>query len=255
MCLIFIAYDVHPKYPLVVATNRDEFYKRPDLPAGFWPDNKDLLAGKDLQQGGTWLGITTSGRFATLTNYRDSASHNPSAPSRGHLVENYLNDSIDPVQYLNNIQDKGVEYNGFNLLVGNHKCLYYYSNREKVIHKIEKGIHGLSNSLLNVPWPKVTKGLNSIADCLQQEDVDVGHLFAIMKDKEQFADEFLPQTGLSLEMERMLSPAFIVSPEYGTKSTTVLLVDRNDQVRFWERSFRPGESEPWNNEYFEFKII
>ncbi len=254
MCLIIFAYDCHAQYKLVVAANRDEFYKRPDLPAAFWPDNSKILAGKDLQQGGTWMGITTAGRFAALTNYRNPSSYNPQLPSRGYLVQNYLTGSLDPQSYIESLGDVGAKYNGFNLLVGNYDSLYYYSNQEKLIRKVEKGIHGLSNSLLDVPWPKVTKGMETLADCLHYKDVEVENLFELMADREQPADQDLPQTGVSLEMERMLAPAYVMSQDYGTKSTTVLLVDRNNRVQFWERRFTPTQSEPHNEVYFEYLL-
>lgn len=253
MCVIFFAYDCHPQYQLVVAANRDEYYKRPALPAAFWPDNSIILAGKDLQEGGTWMGITTTGRFGALTNYRDPSSYKPQAPSRGSLVQNYLSSNLDPASYMGNLPNGGADYNGFNLLAGTYESLYYYSNREKQVRKVAPGIHGLSNSLLDESWPKVIRGKRFLADCLQQEDIQVEQLFAIMADKELPADQDLPQTGVSLEMERMLAPIYVVSQNYGTKSTTVILVDHNHKVRFWERSITPAQKSPYNEVYYEFQ--
>lgn len=253
MCMILFACDCHPLYKLVVAGNRDEFYKRPALPAAFWPDNPAILAGKDLQEGGTWMGITATGRWGALTNYRDPSSYKPQAPSRGYLVQNYLSSDLDPASYMENIADGGADYNGFNLLAGIYESLYYYSNREKLIRKVAPGVHGLSNSLLDVAWPKVSKGKKSLADCLQQEDVQVEQLFAIMADRELPADQDLPRTGVSLEMERMLAPAYVVSQNYGTRTTTVILVDRNHKVRFWERSITAAQTNPYNEVYYEFQ--
>ena len=250
MCMILFAYDCHPRYQLVLAANRDEYYNRPALPAAFWQDNPAILAGKDLLQGGTWMGITNTGRLAGLTNYRDPASYNPQAPSRGQLVQNYLTSGVAPEIYIENIANGGAAYNGFNLLLGSYDSLYYYSNREMMIRKVEKGIHGLSNSLLDVPWPKVTKGIKSLTACLQNEDIHAEDLFAIMADKEQPDDQDLPHTGVSLEMERMLAPAFVVSEKYGTRLTSVILVDRNHRVQFWERSFTNGQ--PDNEVYYAF---
>lgn len=253
MCMILFACDSHPLYKLVVAANRDEFYKRPALPAAFWPDNPAILAGKDMQEGGTWMGITVTGRWGVLTNYRDPASFKPEASSRGYLVKNYLSSDLDPVAYINNLPDGGADYNGFNLLAGRYESLYYYSNREKQVRKVETGIHGLSNSLLDVPWPKVSKGKKSLADCLQQDDIQAEQLFAIMADKEMPPDQDLPQTGVSLEMERMLAPAYVVSQNYGTRTTTVILADRNNKVRFWERSISFEPTKPYNEVYYEFQ--
>lgn len=254
MCLILFAYDCHPRYQLVVAANRDEFYERTALPASFWPDNLDILAGKDLKQGGTWMGVTTTGRFAGLTNYRDPSTYNTDAPSRGYLVQDYLTGQLHPESYIANLPDQGAAYNGFNLLMGTPDSLYCFSNREKQLRKVEKGVHGLSNSLLDVPWPKVSKGIKSLADCLQQVDIEAESLFRIMADQEQPLDQDLPQTGVSLEAERMLAPAFVVSPKYGTKTSTVILIERNHRIRFWERSFIPGQVDKFSEVYYEFEV-
>lgn len=254
MCVIFFALDSHPKYQLVVAANRDEYYNRPDLAAAYWPEYPYVLAGKDLKQGGTWMGITTQGRLAALTNYRDPASFNPQAPSRGALVQSYLTGSLEPEAYISCLKDGGAAYNGFNLLMGSPKAIYYYSNREKLLQKIEKGIHGLSNSLLDTPWPKVSRGKKALADCLQAADVQVESLFAMMANQEQPDDQELPQTGVSLEMERMLAPTFVASPTYGTKITTLITVDRDEQVRFWERRFMNGQINHWDERSYSFEI-
>ncbi|MDD3853929.1 MAG: NRDE family protein [Syntrophomonadaceae bacterium] len=251
MCLILFAYDCHPRYKLVVAANRDEFYQRPTLPADYWIDNKEIMAGRDLQEGGTWMGVTTDGRFAALTNYRDPSSFKKAAPSRGHLVQNYLSSNRTPAAYLETLSDGGAAYNGFNLLLGTRESLYYYSNREKLVREISHGVHGLSNSLLNVPWPKVTKGINELSKALQQEEVEVEQLFAIMTDRELPPDQDLPETGVGLEMERVLAPAFVMSPEYGTRLTTVILIDRNNKIQFWERSFINRQPDSWNEVYYE----
>lgn len=252
MCMILFAYDCHPKYQLVVAANRDEFYNRPASAAAFWEDYPDILAGRDLQEGGTWMGVTTGGRFAALTNYRDPSSYKPEFSSRGYLVHNYLSRQLAPESYIENLDSEGAMYNGFNLLVGTYESLYYYSNREKLSRKVEKGVHGLSNSLLDVPWPKVTRGIKGLGDLMQDEDIEVERLFAIMADREQPDDRDLPQTGVGLEMERMLAPAYVMSPSYGTRVTTIILVDRKHHVQFWERSFMPAQLDKWEEVYYEF---
>jgi uncharacterized protein with NRDE domain len=254
MCLILFAIDCHPKYRLVMAANRDEYYNRQTLPADFWPDNPSILAGRDGYQGGTWMGITTSGRLAALTNYRDPSRHNPQAPSRGHLVQRFLESSVSPETYMQGLLDKGDRYNGFNLLTGTPESLYYYSNREKVVRPLDSGYHAVSNSLLDVPWPKVTRGIEGLTACLQEAELDYEDLFALMSDKEYAADSDLPQTGVSLEMERMLSSMFIEIPGYGTRSTTILLIDRENQVQFWERTFFPEEPGTWKDAYYSFRI-
>ena len=251
---MLFAYDYHPQYQLVVAANRDEFYTRPTLPAAFWSDHPAILAGKDLQEGGTWMGISTTGRWAGLTNYRDPSSYKPQSPSRGHLVQNYLCSNDTPQSYIEHLDNGGAAYNGCNLLLGNHESLSYYSNREKLIRKVEKGVHGLSNSLLDVPWPKVTGGKKDLTDVLQNEDIKVDRLFAIMADRKEAPDQDLPQTGVSLEMERMLAPAYVLSQDYGTRTTTVILIDRKRRVQFWERSFVPRQPDRWDEVHYEFQI-
>lgn len=255
MCLILFAYDCHPSYQLVVAANRDEFYNRPTLQAAFWQDKPDLLAGRDLEQGGTWMGITTAGAFAALTNYREAEQNDPKAPSRGHLVQNFLYSTDSPEGYINSLQSKGADYNGFNLLLGSTKDLKYYSNREQALHTVERGIHGLSNSLLDVPWPKVNKGMKGLACSIKEQELDVEGLFEIMGDQAKAEDHELPQIGHTLELERLLSSAHIVSADYGTRSTTVLLVGRNSRVQFWERSFTlMQDHQHYNQVYYEFAI-
>lgn len=253
MCLILFAYDYHPRYKLVVAANRDEFYERPTLPVGYWEDNPNILAGKDLREGGTWMGITTAGRFAALTNYRDPTRNNPEAPSRGHLVLNYLKKDIEPEVYLSSIADGGKDYKGFNLLVGNYDSMYYFSNYDKAMRKLEKGIYGLSNSLLDVPWPKVTKGSKTLTEILQNEDIEVESLFTMMADCEQPEDQDLPDTGVGIELERMLGPAFVMSDNYGTSLSTVILVGHDRKINLWERTYISKSPEKWNEVYHEFQ--
>ncbi|NLV16093.1 MAG: NRDE family protein [Syntrophomonadaceae bacterium] len=254
MCLILLAYDCHPQYWLAAAANRDEFYNRQTLPAAFWPEEPSILAGRDLEQGGTWMGITTAGQFAALTNYRDPSRNKPQAPSRGHLVQEYLSGSSSPEYYLQNLLDEAELYNGFNLLAGSLEALYYLSNREQVIRRLDRGYHGISNSLINVPWPKVTKGIKGLAASLSGHEANWEELFALMADKELARDVDLPQTGVSLEMERQLSSIFIEMPQYGTRSTTVMLIDRENRVQFRERSFTPENSETWQEVGYSFRI-
>ena len=252
MCTILFAYDCHPRYKLVVAANRDEFYQRPTAPAAFWADNPDILAGRDLKEGGTWMGITTSGCFAALTNYRDPSSFKAEARSRGYLVKDYLNSNMAPETYAADLVDGGSAYNGFNLLMGTCQSMYHYSNREQIIRKVPAGIHGLSNALLNTPWPKVSKGIKELSNLLQHDDIKAEQLFAMMADREQPDDQDLPRTGVSLEMERMLAPMFVISPNYGTCLTTVILVERNHNFQFWERTFINGQPHTWDEVYYRY---
>jgi uncharacterized protein with NRDE domain len=254
MCLFFCAFEIHPKYRLIVAANRDEFYDRPSRPAAFWSESPELLAGKDLQGGGTWFGITRSGRLAAITNYRDPRLHRNDAPSRGLLLTDYLLGSADPAGYLEQVRQKGAAYNGFNLIAGTTRGLYYYSNRKGGVIALTPGLYGLSNHLLDTPWPKVARGKEAFGELLSRDgDPDPEELFDILSDRSIADDRLLPETGIGLDWERILSARFIVSPVYGTRSSTLLYVDREDRVTFIERNFnsKPG---PGETVRFEFTL-
>ncbi|MBE9523379.1 MAG: NRDE family protein [Proteobacteria bacterium] len=238
MCLLLMALNKYPDYQLVLLANRDEYYDRPTCPAAFWDEAPFLLAGKDLQGGGTWLGVTRKGRIAAVTNYRDPASVRESAPSRGRLVSNFLLGQEGPLEYLDKLDREAGKYNGFNLIIGGKDQLYWYSNRGDRVRALSPGICGLSNHLLDTPWPKVAKSKDALAHLLsEQEDPSLEELFRILTDHTIADDEHLPDTGVSLEWERILSPIFIVSPTYGTRSSTVLLIDVQDRVTFVEKTF------------------
>ncbi len=240
MCLIAFAYRTHPRYSLVVAANRDEFYRRPTAPAGYWPECPGMLAGRDLEQGGTWLGATRDGRFAALTNYRDPAANRPDVRSRGELVRDYLCGSLPPQVYLEQARAAGDDYNGFNLLAGDAGGLWYYSNLTDTVAAVPPGVHGLSNHLLDTPWPKVTKAKAGLAACLTGPDEGLAEgLFALLADDALAPDALLPDTGVGLAWERTLSPVFIASDDYGTRSSTVVLLGGGG-TRFAERSWPAG---------------
>ncbi len=238
MCLILIAIKSHPGYKLVIAANRDEFYERPASPAAFWDDEPGLLAGRDLRAGGTWLGITTKGRIAAITNYRDPSSIKSDAPSRGSLVTGFLSGRQSPVDYLEGLKRDAGEYNGFNLIVGEKHELYWYSNRGEGIRDLSTGIYGVSNRILDTPWPKVSRGKKMISALLYEEkDLAPDALFSMLADRSIPDDKKLPDTGVGLELERMLSPIFITSPDYGTRSSTLIFIDLKDRVTFIEKTF------------------
>ena len=242
MCLINFQRKTHSNYKLIVVANRDEFYKRPTAPAHFWKDHPQLLAGRDLLQMGTWLGITKQGRFAALTNFRDPAHMESGKNSRGAIVTDYLTQNVSPGEYLNQLRNNKTDYTGFNVIVGNSGELFHYNNVRNKITKITAGIHGLSNDTLNTPWPKVTKGKKLLREyVLQTEDLQINELFKINSDTTQATEEDLPQTGVGLSLERQLSPLFINTPEYGTRSSTVLLIDKGNNVTFVERTYHRGE--------------
>jgi uncharacterized protein with NRDE domain len=241
MCLILFAYKAHPKYKLVIAANRDEFYARPTLPAHFWSENGNILAGKDLEAGGTWLGISKTRKISLLTNYRDLSNIKANAPSRGHLVSNFLESDTDAKTYLKKIEESGDQYNGFNIISGDWNDLFYYGNYQKGVHEIKPGIHGLSNALLDTEWPKVTKGKRELEAILKGDGFLDETLFELLYDNELAADEKLPETGVGYEKEKMLSPKFIKSPNYGSRCSTVLIVDNNDNATFSERTYSPED--------------
>lgn len=257
MCLIFFAWKTHPEYRLLLAANRDEFYERPTSPLSFWEDDPRLLAGRDLKGRGTWLGITKQGRFAAITNYRDPASVKPEAPSRGLLLTSYLKGKQPPGPYLEQVQKKGHEYNGFNLLIGNPDELWYYSNRGQDIQCLPPGEYGLSNHLLDTPWPKIETGLKRFKHLLNNPaDLEIEDMFGLLQDRTIPPDQDLPETGVGLEWERILAPAFITSPVYGTRSSSVLLMKKNGPVTFYERTFHPesGRLNPPESRSFNFRI-
>ena len=236
MCLILLAWQTHPDYPLVVAANRDEFFVRPSAPAAFWTEAPDILAGRDLQAGGTWLGVTRGRRFAALTNFRDGGKQGSDAPSRGALVADFLAGECDPEAYLEVLSKRGADYNGFNLFVGDDRRLGYYSNREPGPRWLAPGIYGLSNHLLDTPWPKLSATKAAFADALAQLPESTPFL-QLLADREIVADAQLPETGVPLEWERILSAVFVTSPDYGTRASTLLTMERTGRVTLLERSF------------------
>jgi len=237
MCLILFSYRHHPEFPLILAANRDEFHSRPTAPLGFWEDAPEILAGRDLKGGGAWMGVSRSGRFAALTNYRDPASLRPEAPSRGRLTTDFLLHGDAPSTYLTRVRESGNIYNGFNLLVMAAAGLFYYSNRGSGITPVAPGIHGLSNALLNTPWPKIKKGKAAMAEAVSMGRIDPESLLALLQDPSPSPDHQLPATGVDLEMERRLSPMFISMEGYGTRTSSAMIMDRRGKVLFWERTF------------------
>lgn len=252
MCLIIFAYDVHPSYKLVLAANRDEFYDRPSASADFWKDYPDLLAGRDLKEKGTWLGITRQGKFAAITNYRDPASFMFDAKSRGKLVKDFLGDKNNAEEFIKKISRQDAKYNGYNLILQDSGGFYYYSNHGGEKQKITAGIHGLSNHLLNTPWPKVVRGKKLMKEALKSKGAALEEaLFALLSDRRFPPPEKLPSTGVDKEWEKVLSPIFIKSPHYGTRSSTVLLIGKNRRVTFIEKNYDGGD-EPWLVNRFNF---
>jgi len=237
MCLIFVAHRLDPRYPLIVAANRDEFHARPTAAADWWADAPEVLAGRDLEAGGTWLGVSRGGRFAALTNYREPGLHRPDAPTRGNLVSDFLRGAERPADYLARVAAGGARYNGFSLFVGNGTALACYSNRGGTARDLTPGLYGLSNHLLDTPWFKVEEGKRALASLLERDVIDPEALLELLADREIASDDELPDTGIARDWERRLSARFVSGAEYGTRSSTALLVDNQGRAQFVERSF------------------
>lgn len=235
MCLIVFAWKLVPNCPLVLAANRDEFFVRPTQPAGWWDDHPDVYAGRDLQAGGTWLGINRSGRFAALTNIRNGLPKPDNKRSRGELVANFLSGDIDPLDYLTQVRDAADDYHGFNLIFGDEHALHWITNGNEVAFKpLESGIYGLSNGSLDTPWPKVVRAKAQFASLLCQGAPDDAY-FEMLSDTTRAADGRLPDTGVSLEWERLLSPICIESDDYGTRASTMVRVLAGGHAELHER--------------------
>ena len=236
MCLIVFAWRPGHALPLIVAANRDEFYARPTQALTAWEDAPGVHAGRDLEAGGTWLGVGPQGRFAALTNIRDPGQ--PLGPrSRGELVAGYLQGELGVEAYLDQVASRSKQYSGFNLLVGDERQLGYLHAREAAPRLLEPGVYGLSNAGLDTPWPKLVKarrGLERLLDSAEPQQ-----LLTLLADAETASDGELPETGVGLATEKLLSSVFIASQNYGTRASTVLIVDDQGKRRLIERSFGP----------------
>ncbi|MCD4674654.1 MAG: NRDE family protein [Desulfobacula sp.] len=251
MCLILFGFKVSKKYPLILAANRDEFYQRPTAPMHFWQDKPSILAGKDLEHGGTWFGIRKNKTFAALTNYRNPAAIKQNAPSRGDIIIDFLDSNESYEAHFNPFKKRAGSYNGFNLLFGNKDHLFWFSNLKNAIKKIEPGIHGLSNRFLNTPWPKVESGKKKLQQIIS-ETITPESLFSMLTDQSVPDDSLLPDTGMGLEWERILSPLFIQSDIYGTRSSTVMLMDQDGNVEVTERTYNPENIPAFKDHNFSF---
>lgn len=239
MCLILFALNSHPRYRFVLAANRDEFFQRPALFAGPWEDNNKIIGGRDLSSKGTWLGITETGRFIAITNYRNPMRENKYAKSRGILSRDFLENSQGIHDFTQKISASRNLYNGYNLLLAENDCrsVTHYSNITNKTQNIESGIHGLSNALLDTPWPKVELGKKNLSHILSSPTIDPSDLIELLKDQSTAPDDLLPDTGISYDLEKKLSPVFISMNGYGTRCSTALLIDQNDQVSFLEVTY------------------
>lgn len=242
MCLILFSFAPETDTPLIVLANRDEFYARDTQQAQFWDDHSHILAGRDNVAGGTWMGVHRNGRFAAVTNYRAPSEIVPDASSRGELTVNFLTGSLTTQEYLSAVQNSRDQYSGFNLIVFDSVDLGYYSNRsEEEPVSLGSGIYGLSNHLLDTPWPKVVAGKTALNERLQESSPSDHSLLEILAHTEQAGDEALPETGVGMELERILSARCIVSPQYGTRCSTLVRVSSSRKIHFIERTLVPDD--------------
>jgi uncharacterized protein with NRDE domain len=239
MCLILFAINSHPRYKFVLAANRDEFFNRPTLFAGRWKEDSNIIGGRDVSSNGTWLGITETGKFVAITNYRDPQRENNRAKSRGLLSKEFLLNSQDVKHFTESISLTRNLYNGFNILLSDNefKSITHYSNITNEDTIITSGIHGLSNAFLDTAWPKVELGKQNLHQILSSPTIDLLDLIKLLKNQSAAPDNLLPETGISFDLEKKLSPVFISMNGYGTRCSTAMLVDQNDQVRFLEVSY------------------
>jgi uncharacterized protein with NRDE domain len=250
MCLLVFAWQTDPDHPLIFAGNRDERHARAALPACLWKDAPQVLGGRDLEAGGTWLGVTLAGRFAVVTNYREGLAPPKEKLSRGALASVFLMGDMGASGYLDSIRRHKDEYGAFSLIVGDRRELHYYSNRGDAGGPITPGIHGLSNHLLDTPWPKVALSNTRLAALLEQQSPTSDALFKLLSDRAPAPETALPDTGIGRELERRVSAAFVVNPEYGTRCSTAIRLHRDGGLHFAERRFTPA-GETVETRYFQ----
>lgn len=249
MCLIVFAWNAHPQYPLVLATNRDEFHGRRSAPLGYWEGMTDVLGGRDIEKGGSWLATNIDGRWAAVTNFRDGNPHAATSRSRGDLVRDYVTSGQTAQDYAAEVEKTIADFPGCNLLIAGPDGLYYASNRYESGQRsraleVAPGVHGLSNHLLDTPWPKVERCKRRLQTLLDSDgDTITRSLFELLADRNVAGDSDLPSTGVSVERERMLSAPFIVADKYGTRASTVVLMDKEGTVQMHERGFGVGGAE------------
>ena len=239
MCLLALAWNAHPRYRLVLAANRDEWHARPAARLAPWPEAPTLLAGRDLQAGGTWLGLGEDRRFGVVTNFREGAPPRPAAPSRGGLIPAFLAGRQPAADFLDGLSGTATAYAGFNLLLGDARQLWYASNRAAPFARpLPAGVYGLGNGLIDTPWPKLLRLRQGLADWSHGGAAGrLSALFELLADRQRVPHDQLPRTGLEPEWEHLLSSPFVHHPDYGTRCSTVVLIGHDGSLETIERSF------------------
>lgn len=241
MCVILFSYRVDEKFPLVLLANRDERYDRPAARAAFWADFPEVFGGRDLTAGGTWLAVGEGGRFAAVTNYREPLVPATGKRSRGTLVPEFLTSAESPNSYLKSVAERAHEFAGFNIIAGRidgtaDEICWFANRGDAGVVTLKPGIYGVSNHLLNTPWPKVSRGRDFLMRNRGRPSPE--RSFDFLADRSEAPDDQLPETGLELDAERRLSAIFIASPNYGTRCSTYLKLDRSGRFDMEERDQR-----------------
>lgn len=255
VCLITFAYKSHPVYNFIVVANRDEFFARPTLSAHHWDDFPAVYAGRDLEQGGTWLGLNATGKFTAVTNYRDGINPSVSKLSRGHLTKEFLTNTESSDLYTQKLKERAGEYGGFNLLLGDKGGLFYLSNSGGGYRNLTPGVYGLSNAHLDTPWPKVRQATGNLQEKLQTNTLEAAKLATTLHNPEPAKDSELPDTGISREWEKKLSSSFIRFDGYGTRCTSVILQKYNGETTFFEIVFNEHGETDESQATFAFDTI
>jgi len=240
MCLIVLGREIHPKYMLILAANRDEFYERPTKEAHYWESPRQLLAGKDLEAGGTWMGVNKHGHVAAVTNYRDPTNYQNNKASRGQIPVNFLGAGIRAEEYIRELKKQSSKFNGFNLLALDNEKLVHYNNQHGSPGILDKGIHAVSNATLNTPWPKVVRSKNMLKSLING-NFSHDDLLAMMGDGKTANPEELPDTGIPKDLEEAVSAMCIRTEKYGTCSTTAITITYDGEVEFTEKSYPVGK--------------
>ena len=247
MCLIVIAFGIDAEYPLIVAGNRDEFHARPTRDADWWPDHPDVLGGRDLQAGGSWLGLHRAGRFAAVTNYRDAQATRQGKRSRGHLVTEFLHSRATPLEHLRSLA--GNDYSGFNLLLSDGQSLAYLSNRDGVARELQPGVYGLSNATLDTPWEKVARSKRVLQELIDSKNINETSLLRLLADRAKGPTDEVKSDRLPFATAHAITAPFIVLPDYGTRCSTVVLADKRGKWSLLERRFAADGSKTGQSRY------